>query len=546
MKKRLLLTFLSVLSIISTIRGQEIGANFNESISEPLKQVNLLKKSGVTWVRGFIDLPLHLLENEGEEGKQKIVGVKEEVIKNYQPTWDFIQAKKILGDNVHFILSLKIPFERYEEGVPKVDSEEKKHLYNCVKLLLETYDLAKYIDILVMGNEPMWEHEGLSDADDYYNFLNDFADTLTEWKNEKHWNFEIFAGSLNRTAELHRENRIIQKVMKVVEDNVNISGLDLHVHSWVAKQAEDDMKCARETYRITKKIISTEFSVVNSFKPKETLGQWGTAHGYPSTMKLYEYLNQAQTRCNQGNPVPYDEFLSVIHSFDWYPKHWYKTFYKAFKKYNVYAITGRFSCTPGNLYTESTVLWDLGSIYSSRFMGTGIDGLQNPSPLVWPDFIECQNGLIMKNLVVTQNSVFFEWGNMSSDNIKFKLQYYDNEDSDIPEGDIQEKYTLIKGLKPNTKYKISLLDGNNPDEVIYTRDFITATSIESNYKSLKVTDTGNYIFISLNNISDDVDEVKFFVDGVEISEVQTSLNGQELSAVINYGDGTNEVIYVKL
>ena len=104
MKKRLLLTFLSVLSIIPTIRGQEIGANFNESISEPLKQVNLLKKSGVTWVRGFIDLPLHLLENEGEEGKQKIVGVKEEVIKNYQPTWDFIQAKKILGDNVHFIL----------------------------------------------------------------------------------------------------------------------------------------------------------------------------------------------------------------------------------------------------------------------------------------------------------------------------------------------------------------------------------------------------------------------------------------------------------
>ena len=76
MKKRLLLTFLSVLSIIPTIRGQEIGANFNESISEPLKQVNLLKKSGVTWVRGFIDLPLHLLENEGEEGKQKIVGVK--------------------------------------------------------------------------------------------------------------------------------------------------------------------------------------------------------------------------------------------------------------------------------------------------------------------------------------------------------------------------------------------------------------------------------------------------------------------------------------
>ena len=72
MKKRLLLTFLSVLSIISTIRGQEIGANFNESISEPLEQVNLLKKSGVTWVRGFIDLPLHLLENEGEEGKQKI------------------------------------------------------------------------------------------------------------------------------------------------------------------------------------------------------------------------------------------------------------------------------------------------------------------------------------------------------------------------------------------------------------------------------------------------------------------------------------------
>lgn len=61
-----------------------------------------------------------------------------------------------------------------------------------------------------------------------------------------------------------------------------------------------------------------------------------------------------------------------------------------FKKYDTYAITGRFSVVPGGaraVYDAKTEMWELGGIYFSRYLGLDADGFYNPNPLLYPDFI---------------------------------------------------------------------------------------------------------------------------------------------------------------
>ena len=99
-------------------------------------------------LRGFVNIPNLFLQNENG----KIVGVKENAIRTHIPTLKFIQAKKALGDRVKFILSLKIPFELYTDTVPKVGTKEMEYIFQATEILLKTYDMAKNIEILVMGN----------------------------------------------------------------------------------------------------------------------------------------------------------------------------------------------------------------------------------------------------------------------------------------------------------------------------------------------------------------------------------------------------------
>jgi len=54
---------------------------------------------------------------------------------------------------VKFILSLKIPFELYTDTVPKVGTKEMEYIFQATEILLKTYDMAKNIEILVMGND---------------------------------------------------------------------------------------------------------------------------------------------------------------------------------------------------------------------------------------------------------------------------------------------------------------------------------------------------------------------------------------------------------
>ena len=397
MKVKAFWMFVWLLLCSIRMEAQELGANYNENIDYPITEIEMLKKSKVTWVRGFVNIPNLFLQNENG----KIVGVKENVIKTHIPTLKFVQAKKALGDRVKFILSLKIPFELYTDTVPKVGTKEMEYIFRATEVLLQTYQMAQHIDILVMGNEPEWENAldtdlCHADGEDYRAFLNEFANRLTAWKQANGWTFDIYAGALNRVSELPK-SETVPAVVSVVNNNPNVSGLDLHVHALNVNQAEDDFRIIRNKYGVTKKLICTEFSMVRALNPHvaDALGEWGTQHGYTAGMKIYEYLNLIAEKANAGTPVSAAEFKSLFESYAWYPKNWYKTFYEVFKKYSTYAITGRFSVVPGGaraVYDAKTEMWELGGIYFSRYLGLDADGFYNPNPLLYPDFIAAQNG----------------------------------------------------------------------------------------------------------------------------------------------------------
>ena len=74
-------------------KAQDLGANYNENIDYPITEIEMLKQSKVSWVRGFVNIPNLFLQNE----YGRILGVKENAIRTHIPTLKFIQAKKALG-----------------------------------------------------------------------------------------------------------------------------------------------------------------------------------------------------------------------------------------------------------------------------------------------------------------------------------------------------------------------------------------------------------------------------------------------------------------
>ena len=79
-------------------KAQELGANYNENIDYPITEIEMLKKSKVTWVRGFVNIPNLFLQNENG----KIVGVKENAIRTHIPTLKFIQ-EMCIRDRMKFL-----------------------------------------------------------------------------------------------------------------------------------------------------------------------------------------------------------------------------------------------------------------------------------------------------------------------------------------------------------------------------------------------------------------------------------------------------------
>ncbi len=414
---RIALLFAVLMSSPLASQAVELGGGYNEQISD----INhaLIAKSGVRWVRAYVNVPRNYLiyaNPPDSDPPNPITGIVE---RNLFQSLDhvssdadvlavaavdkLIDTKAVMVDcrPTKIILSLKHDFTYpYKPPHGRVPStiDEWGNLLTAIETLLTTKDRGKNIDILVVGNEPMFEVQPNTDqetADNYAAYLNFLIGNLHELKNDNGWTFEIFVGALNRPSSLTSPvNTIVPAVLSVLHDNPQlVAGIDLHEHVMDPTEVSLDIELVKHFLQPNQKIISTEFSLIELWKDRvgKPLGPWGKKHGYKENTLLYEWINDLIKKAATGKPVSQEYFMSYFNAQSWYPKHWFKTMLDIFEEEGVYAVTYGLEETPrypweANELDQDAVPWILNGVYNGTILGTGKDGYYTANPLVFPDF----------------------------------------------------------------------------------------------------------------------------------------------------------------
>ena len=386
LKEIIILVIISLMFCIN-VSAQSIGANYNEDID--MIDNELIKKSQVQWVRGFVNINRFFLNVKNQE----IVGIRKKTIKNWEPINTFLNVKKVKNkeEKVKLILSLKLDFKNRKMGVPDLGTNEAEYLFEAISLFLKNKNVGEQISVLVLGNEPMWETP-TEDAEKYGFFLDELIERVYKLKKVNSWNFDIYIGALNK-ASTTQKHPILKEVLKIAKSNSKIDGLDIHMHTASVSEIQKDLEFIRETKNIRIPLISTEYSMVRAFNEhsKDELGSIAKKYGYSETLKLYELLNMYTLKSSEDNPVNADEFNEIINSFNWYEKNWFTAFYDAFKKYDVNIGTYRLVSKPKSpplVLKEDNAMWLINAIYQGEILGKDKSGVYNTNPLVYPEYLK--------------------------------------------------------------------------------------------------------------------------------------------------------------
>lgn len=367
-----------------------LGANYNESADEI--SAAFLKTNKMPWFRTFIHLPQFLrFSSDG-----KVLDVNTDKINSWPGIDSIIAASnvRVNGEELKLILSFKFNFKFREMGTPALGSEEYKIVRNAVRIFLDTKGLGEKVDILVLGNEPMWET-----PDGEENLLYDFTNAIIEraefWKNDRGWKYDIYVGALNRVNEL-RNNPVRQKIMQIAKENPLVKGLDIHSHAIDMAEGIDDVRHIRQDENFSKEIILTEFSLHRLWveKKDEKLGNWGANNGYSAEMKMYEWINIVLQRAANGNPVSDQHYMSYFNSRSWYPKGWFGDFFEAFNQYRVHVATYGITRTiqkPVFQLNENKPLWVLNAAYNQALFGDDEATVYRMNPMLKNDFLIARN-----------------------------------------------------------------------------------------------------------------------------------------------------------
>lgn len=300
--KRIIVLVVLLLSAV-TVQAVELGGGYNEQIGSIYNA--LIVKSRVKWVRAYVNIPRNYLtygsnlNPPGTPPTYPIAGVVEDNIFQ-EPDHvgsdadvlavaavdRLINAKTARVDcqPIKIILSLKHDFTYPYQDKPPVGRvpttiAEWGYLLTAIETLLTTNNRGQYIDILVVGNEPMYEVQPNTDqttADNYVAYLNFLIGNLDALKKSNHWGFEIFVGALNRPSFLTAPpNTILPAVLNVLQSNpTSVAGIDLHEHVMDPSEALLDIQLVKQYLQPGQKIISTEFSLIElwTYHQKNPLG----------------------------------------------------------------------------------------------------------------------------------------------------------------------------------------------------------------------------------------------------------------------------------
>ena len=411
----------------------QVGAGYNENIAD----INnaLIDKSGVRWVRAYVNLARNYWVFADDFNpppsptpnpwpRSAITGLVEgnliqetSAVSSDADTLavaaldQLIDAKTVFagGAPVKIILSLKhdfsypfpgnapVPINQFPDARTASGMAEIQLMVSSIENILTTNNRGDSIDILVTGNEPMFEIQPNNDQDTankYKLYLDILISALVGLKSQYSWDFQIFVGALNSPLNLDRakSNLILPAVLDIARTNPNVAGIDLHEHVLATKEVRSDIQFVKDNVKARPanfpplQYISTEFSIIRLFEAK------ASATPQNGGMPLWQFINSTMASAANGTATSPEAFHAYLLNSGWYSQAWFDEMINHFEAEGVLAVTYGIEETPrypwnlNQLKNSSVTPWVLNGVYNSTLLGRSADGYPVLNPLVAPGF----------------------------------------------------------------------------------------------------------------------------------------------------------------
>ncbi len=407
------------------VGATELGGNYNQYLCDIYN--GLVTKSGAKWVRVFVNIPRNFLAYDDVLNPNQVTGVQ-----NLTQSSDAvggaseqlgIQTATKLRQLQHtgarrpapkVILNLKLDMKYLPDPsapiplsqIPAPGSPEFSYWVDAIEQFLTAPgpNVGSAVDVLVLGNEPMFEvPDDPVSVVAYQAFLEALIPEVEAMKNAAAGiDFQVFVGALDKPSA-SPTNAILLAVIDVVKNNGLVDGLDLHLHEDEVTDVQADLDFIRSTMGVSKLLTVTEFSLVGLWNANanQPLGDWGAQHGYPASMTMAAWLDSLMADASSGDPRPASELESFFEEQPWYPKDWFDTFMTEFEAHDVMAATYGLSaapnvpdlgpqCAPSGLIPLTPTgemqlgayIWVLDFVYNGALLGQADDGFYTRNPLV--------------------------------------------------------------------------------------------------------------------------------------------------------------------
>ncbi|MCG8528516.1 MAG: hypothetical protein MI748_19215 [Opitutales bacterium] len=363
----------------ASLLAQQLGANFNHN--PEIIDFDLLEIAEVEWVRAtprIIDYLNGKLQLEDDPGLAKIVEAGE---RGYQVAFGF-----------------RWDFKMHKMRIPTPGSAEEKALFDLEYRILEI--VGPHVDLFKLGNEPNLETHREDQQPDESGVipLVRFTERQLTHVVEKYYanhpelkRPDVYVGSFPRLfMEEEQKNPGVIGMMELVENDSRIAGLAIHLHISRMSQIEDSFEFARK-YVTEKPFIIPEFSLHRLYleKIEEPIAinkagrDFLKKYGHPGWWKMYDWY----THANSNRVLP-QELADLFSTRNWYPDHYLRSYFEAYKKYGVFLATYPLlqqSCP--RIMTPDSPCWFLNPILMQITLEKQPDGTPGRNPLVFEDYI---------------------------------------------------------------------------------------------------------------------------------------------------------------
>jgi len=328
-----------------------IGANLNGRPHRLLDELDLLDASGTTWLRAFIDVRRKLEAGTDPDDDPDVVALR--------------RAARDRGCKL--IVSLKWDFkanwgDKAPINVPPPGSTFEEDLHRCALRYLRA--IRAPVDVVVLGNEPMWEtlDEDVKVEDpSIVRFTRDLKERLV--REGDHGDPAYLVGAFNRAHHADTREKqyphFYREMLEFVGEDEDVDGIDLHVHYGAFREAEEMVAVGRAAVP-DGTLMVTEFSPVwryyrHRYTPidgSDAGERFAREYGVPAGTTTVEYIEAAKRR-----PRPPGEVADFYDAMPWYNVDFVSDMYDLLDRFDVEVGTFGFLAGLGMRNEDWTSGW---------------------------------------------------------------------------------------------------------------------------------------------------------------------------------------------